>query len=386
MVKVAGKEIIINPYEGCERTADWAWHLRNNGGAGGEDFSSGRKRTHIAAADGIAHFNGGKYGELTIALADGRIIRYAEVAKPIGKFPRPVKAFDPIGADALYRDPYYRDAHVNGISVGGTRIPFTKMVTHTQKAARIAIDASVLLVTERVILSNADANIRTKPTTSGQITGKAKAGVQIAPLGYVFGMPVNGNPLWYVMKLDSEGYPTHFLWSGGTTDTKPHNLSPIKERPTTTPTPDTVVVPPKVDPPVTVIVDPPKTEPVPPTETEPVPPVTDPVKVDPPKIEPEEVTVIPTPALDPDASKLDNFFDKVVALLTFSAPKEVRRKVYEITSNIGVVGALIGAVALALAPVLGGETGSIIATIGASVTLISGAITSFASKLAKNNT
>jgi hypothetical protein len=254
--------IVFDPAEGLRLTADWAWHLKNNGGSGGEDKSTGRKHTILAGCTGTVTSVGGGYGEVVIKLDDGsgRSVRTCEHATILVRKGQVITdPFTPIAQDALYRAPYYRDTHFNGIAANGARIPFSEMVTHTQSAARIALTPDPLEAFERLVLKGADANVRSKPVVKADnLIRKVKANTQIRPLGYVFGeIRPDGNALWYVLAVDADGYPVEFLWSGGTTDVAPHDLQQMQERPTTTPTPE---IPadeqdnPPLDPPV--IVDP----------------------------------------------------------------------------------------------------------------------------------
>jgi hypothetical protein len=239
------KPIVINPCEGLRATANWQWHIKNNNGQGGEDWSTGKKHTIVSPVIGVVTSVGGIYGEIVIKVDDdpeNDSIRIAENAIILVKKGDPVDHFTPIARDALVRGGIARDTHFNGIR-NGARIPFTGMITHTQAAARIALTVDPVEPTERAILPGANANVRTKPSRSGELVTQIQAGKQIRVLSYVYGDIVNDNPLWYVLSVDAEGYPSTFLWSGGTTDTSPHDIIQAAEKPETPPVvPDDIIV------------------------------------------------------------------------------------------------------------------------------------------------
>jgi hypothetical protein len=228
--------IIINPAEGLDNIWSWKQHIAVHGVAGGgDDLATNRKHTIVSPCTGTVTSAGGPYGDIVIRIegdSKGRSIRIAENAKVLVKVGQKVNIFDPIAQDCLYRGGQYKATHFNGQARNGTRIPFLPMVNHTIASARKALAPDPLKATERLVLPNSNANLRSAPVVkSANKTGQAKAGTQVQALGYVFGAIVDSNPLWYVTKVDSDRYPIEFLWSGGTTDIKPHDLKQLQERP-----------------------------------------------------------------------------------------------------------------------------------------------------------
>jgi hypothetical protein len=249
--------IIINPAEGLDDIWTWKQHVAVSGVAGGgDDLATNRKHTIVAPCTGTVTAAGGPYGDIVIRIAGdtkGRSIRIAENAKVLVRVGQKVEIFEPIAQDCLYRGRQYKATHFNGHTRNGTRIPFLPMVNHTIAAARKALAPDPLEATERLVSPKSYANLRSAPVVkSNNKTGRISAGTQVQALGYVFGAIEQGNPLWYVTKVDADGFPIEFLWSGGTTDTKPHDLKQLQER--------------------SAVVEPdPQTEPVPDVEPEPTP-------------------------------------------------------------------------------------------------------------------
>ncbi len=355
--------IRINPFEGIQNINDWAHHKSPKG----DDFNNGRKHTLIAPCNMIIDKVGGPFNQIIGHSVDnGEVIRFAENANILVSQGERVDIFQPIATDALYREAQYKGTHVNG-GDEVIRNPFLLLVTHTQAEARAIIDDNIVEPNHRKILGTAIANIRSKPVVKlDNKVGEIPADKEIDPLGYVYGeIRPDGNALWYVVTLDADGWPNGFVWSGGTTDTSPHDLSQMQEKP------DIVVV----EPPVVVV-----------TPVEELPPVIEaPPIVIPPKNE-QPKNEQPPIIIEHNSNGWEKLGEQIGDLFVILIPRARRKKIYNIVSKIGGICSAIGIVSLTISGMIGGEIGIKIAVGSALITAISSGIGALANRLADKNT
>ena len=91
------------------------------------------------------------------------------------------------------------------------------------------------------------------------------------------------------------------------------------------------------------------------------------------------------PLINPDVEKFDEAVDVVTEQVAKYLPEEARGKVYDAVTFGGGIAAAVGVSALATAPAVGGEIGSVIAVVGAVATTIGTLAGVAAARLAKAN-
>jgi len=122
--------IIEHPFPGAAVGADWAWHKANNY-EGGNDYIVGAGQRFEAPADGVAQYIGN--GQIILTLDDGRKIGCREITSSVITMkPVRVKRGDLLAYTGrrVYRNGKWIALwpHVDGITKGGTRVPFEPWV------------------------------------------------------------------------------------------------------------------------------------------------------------------------------------------------------------------------------------------------------------------
>lgn len=357
---------VINPFEGYPINMTWAQSIADGTGDG-ECFATPRTYVGVAAADGHAVYNGGEFHEIIITMSNGEGIRYSEGETPLGAFPRDVKMFDPVVANANFRDGEYRSPHMNGIDIHGTRIQFTKMVTETQAEAKAKL---VLPANERRVIVN-NSRIRTGSTLTAGVLEEVNNDTVLTVDGFTStGDNVSSNPYWYHVVSPVVGFISATLIEGGMVTTGLNDLSKVTTTPPIAPvtSPPTEVTPP----PVTVA-----PSPVPVTTTPaPAPVVTPPKKV---------IPVSKTPIIDINTTNAADVGSDLADVAQVAFTPAGRKKLYNVVTATSAVLTPVYALALASAAFFGGQVRDDI-LIGTGITLVVDKIIgAFTTRLASKN-
>lgn len=123
----------LKPYSDKNYPITWTWedHIRN-GYYGGTDYGVPPGHPIVSPADGTAVVINDGLNGIGIVLHDGRTIIIREATVRVGRFPRPVSLGERIGITGRLGNKF---PHIEGESVGGTRIRFEPMVTQASSPA-----------------------------------------------------------------------------------------------------------------------------------------------------------------------------------------------------------------------------------------------------------
>lgn len=269
-------ETIANPWAGYPIGGDWAWHLKNNGGRGGDDYKVAAGVVVHSPCAGMASHLADGLNTIVVELNDGtgRTIHMEENRSIIGSYPREVALGEPLAYTGLDRGGIVRWPHIHG-QIGSTRYPFDQPSAgpswvYTEPAPTPPAPNLRTTVAK-------GANLRSTPAivaSPSNIVSTLKGNIAYAIEKWQHGAPVGTVDTWFFVAG---------AWASATAFTSASTDGILDGNPIAPPVvvPPPVIAPPVVTPPVVVV--PPvvvPTEPVAPTAP---PVITAPVVTTPPK-------------------------------------------------------------------------------------------------------